>query len=244
MDQFMVRGTRGPMQWMLDTRTYGLKIHYNTTSPGHVDWCNGDELLYKKSQFTMSQFRGFIHGLISQTKEIMVNELLFCGGKGQAEEVPQIPWFKIRDDPTNTEAGWSFLRDERTKWPVDGKSWLFERIQQNDTIQKRFQRGRSHGGLDRIEVEKYMASIARFREKLLVLMHITGGQPARGTELLSIHHTNTWKGGHRNIFIEDGMVVFVTKYHKGYALSGDIKVIHRYLPREVGALLGWYLWLV
>lgn len=62
--------------------------------------------------------------------------------------------------------------------------------------------------------------------------------------MLSIRHSNTWKGGHRNVFIEDGLVVFVTKYHKGYALSGDVKVIHRYLPRELGALVVFYLWLV
>ena len=31
MDDFMVRGNYGPVQWMLDLRTYGLKIHYNTT---------------------------------------------------------------------------------------------------------------------------------------------------------------------------------------------------------------------
>ncbi|KKZ66219.1 hypothetical protein EMCG_08055 [[Emmonsia] crescens] len=40
------------------------------------------------------------------------------------------------------------------------------------------------------------------------------------------------------------MVVFVTRYHKGFHASNDIKVIHRYLPREVGELVVWYLWLV
>ena len=44
-------------------------------------------------------------------------------------------------------------------------------------------------------------------------------------------------GEHRNIFIEDGLVVYVTRYHKGYTVSGDIKIIHRYLPREVGELI-------
>jgi hypothetical protein len=38
--------------------------------------------------------------------------------------------------------------------------------------------------------------------------------------------------------------VLVTKYHKGYALSGDVKVIYQYLPRELGALVVLYLWLV
>lgn len=37
------------------------------------------------------------------------------------------------------------------------------------------------------------------------------------------------------------MVTFVTKYHKGFYMSNDIKVIHRYLPREVGELVVWYL---
>jgi len=75
-------------------------------------------------------------------------------------------------------------------------------------------------------------------------MHIVGGQPARGPEILSVRHSNTVKGGHRNIFIKDGMVMFATRYHKGYNVSGDVKVIHRYLPREVGELLVWYMWLV
>lgn len=35
-DSFMVRGSHSPMQWILDQRTYGMKIHYNTTTKGHV----------------------------------------------------------------------------------------------------------------------------------------------------------------------------------------------------------------
>lgn len=88
----------------------------------------------------------------------------------------------------------------------------------------------------RVEVEEYMAAVVRFRENLLVLMHITGGQPARGTEILNIRHSNTVKGEYRNVFIENGLVVFITRYHKGYAVSRELKIIHRYLPRAVGEL--------
>ncbi|KAF7174542.1 hypothetical protein CNMCM5623_007766 [Aspergillus felis] len=38
----------------------------------------------------------------------------------------------------------------------------------------------------------------------------------------------------RNIYIEDGMVTFVTAYHKGFHASNDVKIIHRYVPRELG----------
>ncbi|KJZ69304.1 hypothetical protein HIM_11298 [Hirsutella minnesotensis 3608] len=37
---------------------------------------------------------------------------------------------------------------------------------------------------------------------------------------------------------------FVTSYHKGFRSTGQAKVIHRYMPREVGELLVWYLWLI
>lgn len=36
IDSFIVRGTRGSMQRMLDLRMYGLKVHYNTTPPGNI----------------------------------------------------------------------------------------------------------------------------------------------------------------------------------------------------------------
>jgi superfamily II DNA helicase RecQ len=89
-----------------------------------------------------------------------------------------------------------------------------------------------------------MKAIKRFKEKLAVLIQISAGQPARAPELLSIRHYNTRSGGRRNIFIEDGKVVLVAAYHKGYNLGGNTKIIHRYLPQEVGELVVRYLWLV
>jgi superfamily II DNA helicase RecQ len=243
MDKFMVRGSHGPMQWMLDLRTYGLKIQYNTTSKGHVQWKGHDELLYKDLHFGMAQFRGMIHGLAAETRRLLFEELLFSSNKS-TDGVPPVPWDSLRDDPTNERPGWNFLHDPRSHLPVNGETWLFNQVGRNPSIQRRFLKSGSHPGLNRRGVEGYMARVVEFREKLAVLIHIAGGQPARGPELLSIRHSNTAKGGHRNIFIEDGMVVFVTRYHKGYTVSGDVKIIHRYLPREVGELLVWYLWLV
>ena len=44
--------------------------------------------------------------------------------------------------------------------------------------------------------------------------------------------------------MEAGLLAIVTAYHKGFGLSSKTKVIHRYLPREVGELVFYYLWLV
>jgi hypothetical protein len=49
-----VRGTYSLMQWMLDLRTYRLKIYYNSTARGHVKWVGQDEMLYKDLQFDIA----------------------------------------------------------------------------------------------------------------------------------------------------------------------------------------------
>jgi hypothetical protein len=119
MDKFMVRGSYSPMQWMLDLRTYGLKIHYNTTSRGHVEWTGGDKLLYKGLQFNIAQFRSMVHGLESESRQLLIEELLF--GNQVAEPVPSVPWESMRDNPTDKRPRWNFLKDHRTRMPVEGE---------------------------------------------------------------------------------------------------------------------------
>jgi hypothetical protein len=88
-------------------------------------------------------------------------------------------------------------------------------------------------------LQKYRRQVDRFLEHLLLLVHLTLGQPTRGIEIISLRHVNTTH--HRNVFIEDGLVTIVTSYHKGYTCTGSTKIIHRYLPNEVGELLVYYL---
>lgn len=77
-----------------------------------------------------------------------------------------------------------------------------------------------------------------------LLMHMASGQPARSTEIMGLRTMNTMNGGVRNIFVDQGMMFWVTQYHKGYRASGNTKVIYRFMPRPVSALLTWYMWLV
>ncbi|KAF5513901.1 Bloom syndrome protein-like protein [Colletotrichum fructicola] len=105
-------------------------------------------------------------------------------------------------------------------------------------------RSNSHHPYRERTVQAYRQALESFRERLWMLMHMVAGQPARAPELAGIRHSNTANGGVRNVFAHDGMMCFVTSYHKNYRQTGTAKVIHRYLPREVGELLVWYLWLV
>ena len=236
--RFMVRGTHGPMQTLLDWRTYGLKVHYNTTAPGHVTWMGQERLLYQQVQFTMGGFRGFVHGLV-QASRALLGELL--QEADLAAGLPVIPWDGLFDDPAEQTPGWSFLRDSRTAWPVDGARWMAERLRGEPGVQRQVM---TRGRFNPRKIQQYLQQVARLLEKLAVAVHLTGGAPARAPELLSAQHVNTETNRQRNIYIEDGLVVLVTAYHKGFYASNDVKVIHRYLPQEVGALLVYYLWLL
>jgi hypothetical protein len=70
---------------MLDLRTYGLKIHYNTIAAGHIGWQGHDKILYKDVQFNMAEFRAMVHKLVGEGRCLMEEELLFCGGEYPAE---------------------------------------------------------------------------------------------------------------------------------------------------------------
>lgn len=90
----------------------------------------------------------------------------------------------------------------------------------------------------------YKKAMQAFREHLLVLVHMAGGQPARGTEVVTVQYMNSSNGESRGVFIKDGLIVYVTMYHKGIRAIAKAKIIHRYLPREVGELLFYHLWMV
>lgn len=93
-------------------------------------------------------------------------------------------------------------------------------------------------------VDSYLCQVDQFLEWLLLLIHITAGQPGRATELLGLRYKNTVHGRHRSIYLERGLVSTVTAYHKGYSVSNSTKIIHCYLPKLVSELVVYYLWLV
>jgi hypothetical protein len=90
-------------------------------------------------------------------------------------------------------------------------------------------------------VQTYYQAMQRFRKQMLVLKHITAGQPAQGTELVTAPYINIPNSKSRGTLVEDSLIVDITLYHKGIRHSSKAKAIHQYLPREVGKLFFYYL---
>jgi hypothetical protein len=128
VDQFMTMAHDNqdatPMQWLYHSRTYGFKIRYTTTADTCIQWI-GDIILYQQIQFSMSQVRCIVHGLVEEAREELFSKLIMVGmdadNEIDAQQVPPIKWEKLRDNPAETGVGWSFLDDERSQFSVDGQ---------------------------------------------------------------------------------------------------------------------------
>lgn len=91
-------------------------------------------------------------------------------------------------------------------------------------------------------VHQYMRAIKTFKERLIVLVHISAEAPARSTELISVQCENgKFARSQRGIFIDNGLVTFVTTYYKGFSDSQSMKTVHRFAPYEVGEIVVYYL---
>lgn len=257
-------GQPSPINTIYTQKMYGMKIRYTTNAEGQTGWTgkNNDVIMVRKIQFSMDQIRSVIFGLLNTARQRLAEELLFMSAARQGEDgdgadnpqntwdwhpdgLPRIHLDQISDNQSVLDEGWSFLNDSRNKWPVDGRRWIGQRLLTDGTIKQRIVADEVSMALDPDAVEAYLRKVKRWKEEMLVLIHMSAGAPARGTELVSIQHENGENArSHRGIYIDQGMVVFTTSYHKGFSASQSQKCIHRFVPDEVGELMVYYLWLV
>jgi hypothetical protein len=88
-------------------------------------------------------------------------------------------------------------------------------------------------------VREYRQLQRRLKELMLAVGHITPGPPGRGEEITPIRIRNGFLQ-ERNIYVINGRVGYVTRYHKSQALFGEAKVIPRFLPWRVGQIWAIY----
>jgi hypothetical protein len=253
-------GKPTPMDYILRLRAFGFKIRFTTNAEGVIDWA-GDTLLYGNIQFSMAQLRSMIHGMIASTRQLILTDLLLLQVDSEGAvventtELPVIYWGQLVDNAAEQRVGWSFMEDPRNQGATsveDPKRWLGQRLQQEKAIRNQFidveatRAGLARGDRGVVwqeqRVEAYGRAMREARHRLAPLNHMSWGGAPRASELVTIKYKNSANGDSRGFSIEDGLVVATTSYHKNIGQSGKAKVIHRYLPREVGELMVYYLW--
>ena len=242
----LLRNSSTPFGWILTLRSYGRRIRNNTTSAGFISWTDDfSQLSFKDLTLDITAIRNFIQLEIGLLQQDLVE---ICLGPDKA--VPSFDLHQLKDNPASIKIGWSFIQEPQNNL-LDWKEWLLQRVLDCPLLSQRFFRPKNRGGelpkppeWNCTEVRSYLKTERRFLTRLSLLIYLLSGQPARGTELFSLRFQNTSLGGSRSIFIEHGLVSFVTSYHKGYSIDGRLKLIHRYLTSDLSQILVQYLVLV
>ncbi|KAL4910713.1 hypothetical protein BDW74DRAFT_172183 [Aspergillus multicolor] len=105
-----------PMDILLDWQSFGLKI-------GDFQWHDPNTLFYRQVKFTVDELRGLVYRLVRMAQ----NKLDWAIG-GSDTIWPVIPWSRLHEDALQDTPGRSFLQHGETPWPVDGATWLSNRL--------------------------------------------------------------------------------------------------------------------
>lgn len=84
-------------------------------------------------------------------------------------------------------------------------------------------------------INNYMEKAWKFRKMILLLLHLTSGQPARATELESMTITNS--NSLKSVYWRGQSIMTCTVYNKINSVTGSDHVICRALPKSATRLL-------
>ncbi|KAF4442495.1 hypothetical protein F53441_11726, partial [Fusarium austroafricanum] len=250
--RFLVGGAEGwdttPTQFIIRLRNYGMAASGQHAMPGSVSWDN-ENAIYKGIRVSVLGIQSMLQTALRRAEALLYKCLLFCDEYKDQSPIdlglPQIPWDELVDNAADANIGHSFVNDLFRLVPKsDG--WAFRKVWTNTVLQRAWFEEESEGEPKLLEKKAwhYGKYLEEFLECLLFIIHLSGGQAARSLELLTLRHRNTANGGIRNILYDRGLIMLVAGYHKGFSKTERLKIIHRFLPREVSALVIYYLWLV
>ncbi|THX80985.1 hypothetical protein D6D08_04990 [Aureobasidium pullulans] len=230
-----------PMDWMLHIRTLGMRIRYTTNAPGTVEW-QGNEITIGQASFRLADLRSTVQGLYNSTRIQLFQKVIMLDvddhgrprsgsgsglGLGSGSQLPELNMDDIKDNPSDTWSDkFNFLEYAINKWSVDGKNWLLDRVIEDDKLIKQFVRTTDASSASEDDsntaipwneagISQYFKAVEKFKEQMFVLVHLTAGAPARGTESVTVAYENGVDDrGYRGVFVDNGLVSFVTSYNK------------------------------
>lgn len=230
-----------PFGHILQWRLYLFKVGKAAITKHQARWSlDGETVEYRGTELRMSEVQQLVVSEYQRAHVLLYDELLL----GMNNMVPMQSW-RLRDDLDVDDVGFSWMMLRENIELLEGcEVKLLEQIRSSAELRDMFivQGIRGEGDSPRMcekAMDLYEANAQDLLKRLLVLCHLTAGQPLRQPELLSIKWRNTARL--RNILIWQGHVMFYTQYHKGQEQSGMYKDNMRFLPKPIGNLLLDYM---
>jgi len=196
------------MDRLLRMLKFRRKIRNRTKGESRVRWV-GETIMIDQVKFSMTDLRTAVHGLLQTAKRRMRVDLMRLDEEdGGVDKMPKIDLTQIKDAPGEMGEGFSFLSLKENDWEVDGYQWMIGRLQDYVGRVEVDEDGKKKLILKGRVVKDWIAKLKQFKEELFVLVHLTGGAPARGTEIVSIKSENGADGRvGRGIFCRQGVSV-------------------------------------
>lgn len=231
-----------PFGAIASIRHLGFSENSNLSGFSQVEWGLNTDGSYDLTSLTiqgqlvkLKKVVTRIHDTIGKATE-QLNSTLLLGLSPSPSVVKCKTFF---DDFESMEPGYSFTTDPRNKDILKESQALFSHVFNSRELRTEFFEG-SRGGVRPLRLRQYLEQVVAFVERLLFLVHITGGQPARATELNSIHLVNVTTVT-RSVFWKYETIVFNIRYNKTRASNNRDAFVPRFLPPEVSQLFLVYL---
>jgi hypothetical protein len=225
--KYMVHGCMSSLAEFLSLRDYGRVIARTDPPAFMFRWSDdGQSINYDNVSITLQQFRTFAHEILAQA-ELVCARLMY-------DWKPRVSLKSIKDDLRNTTNGFSFVQHPGNDL-VEAYLQLSARACSNthDPLQ-------ANKTWNISAISRYLKLKEELLELILALLYVVGGQCPRGTELFSIEQCNS-PSTERGVYIHNGYVIYVTRYHKARKATNREFNVVRYLPARAGNIIYYYL---
>jgi superfamily II DNA helicase RecQ len=231
---YLSDGSYSPMSEMLSLLAYGKFVALNAGNSGNVYWSRDKTIFYLNGKpIVIGQFQQMARDIVSEAAEMLWQELLWAA---EPAERFVVKLDKIVDDVTFTKRGISFV-NRKENGLSGGLEWMLHRVMQTTASQ---QLRSSDSTWNVKQVKRYLRRVDHFLGLMLTGIHVTSGQPGRGSEVTTMRHRNGVLQD-RNIFVVDGQLMTVVRYHKSQSQWDKPKVVPRFLPWRLGQVFAVYL---
>ena len=231
--RYLMLGCGTPLAESFSLKAYGRKIAQVEPGRCQITWsADFQTLAYQGKSISMTGFRDFARNAITQARAGLEGLLQGFYPK-QTRPSGYIDLSIYQDTFTQSDVGYSFLSEPVNR--LQHSHLDFRQHLQTLELSKMVKRQSyiEHG-------LRFLEQASMFLRPLCTAIHVTGGQPGRGSELMSIK----WRNGQhalRNVYIYDGCVLVLIKYNKSRASTNRSFWVARFLPPAVGQILFIYL---
>jgi hypothetical protein len=209
---------------------YGKYVALAAGNSGNAYWSMDKKIFYLHGRpIYISRFRKMAQNMVAEVEQMLWEELFWVT---REEDRFAVKLKRLVDDVTFEQRGVSFFQ-QRDNGLKNKLEWMLTQAEQTEAG-RRLQS--SDGKWNVKQVKRYLRCVDRFLTLLMVCVHMTSGQPGRESEITTIRYQNGLLQD-RNIFVMDGQVMTVVRYHKSQSQWDKPKVVPRFLPPRLGQVM-------